>query len=851
MKSGGRESLGTERAFFMRSKFPWFWVLQFLLLSLVGLSSLFYPPAVLYFFRGYFPPPVVKRPDSALRSWVLGMEQIDPPNERVREFFAHHDKVRFEDREIWTPDDPSLDEFDVEQPDPAQITPEKINTAWEEVERWLLTCKPAPPPEHLTAITKWIRAMDQVPEPSADLAKWVVQLREPASPPRELRLMILEGTQALPHSWHLAAQQVRMTSPCIFAAAFFTLLGLLAPHIRRPLARIFVINLIFWCLAQLGNTFGPKGWDVSAGTQVFGFCLGVFIVGRMLRPIPNATAGMTAFGILALWWAALLFAAFTAKVSDAVHPGARIHLLFAFGAATIGGMVNSWYWLMGKDEDPPQDNGGIVQRRPPQLWTLWIVQFAILFCTGILAMLFPQQLAELFIREEFEHLTIEVVDDSIKTLGAWIICMALFSYFALGVGHDWVWQGISVVFCIVFLLLATSTVHVASTGEYSIWIYLYGFQGVAFIPLTLILVRQRDACANANVERMKSDEWSLTDLLVAPWLLCRPLRNGRRPQYATGIGARGHIEMLGAESGGDTTDWPPSDFFIPGRRLPVEMRFSNATQDDDASLDVRGCSLRIGGGATDRLDLLFATGEFSPFSTLIDFQRYLRYSALEKLAAKSRTLCEGLAAGLRRAPRSYADLSYYHQFVMEWATTDARCYLVRFRIVPESAPKSCDDEDVVETARRVRGIPSEDDLRTFWRQERRGDESRPVDYLRQELSERLTRGEAIHFRLEAQFHEPQPCDTLDWYNATIEWESRESPWSSIARIVLDEPMSAGDSDRQVFDPSRLPLSLTVPRPDRLTDVSDPRALASARFRIVRVAAHLRQWRNRIRHKVHR
>ena len=84
-------------------------------------------------------------------------------------------------------------------------------------------CKPAPPPEHLTAITKWIRAMDQVPEPSADLAKWVVQLREPASPPRELRLMILEGTQALPHSWHLAAQQVRMTSPCIFAAAFFTM----------------------------------------------------------------------------------------------------------------------------------------------------------------------------------------------------------------------------------------------------------------------------------------------------------------------------------------------------------------------------------------------------------------------------------------------------------------------------------------------------------------------------------------------------------------------------------------------------------------------------------------------------
>ena len=834
----------------MRSKFPWFWVIQFLLLSLVGLVSLLYPPAILYFFRGYFPPAVVERPDSALRSWVLGIERIDPPNERVRHFFADHDEVRFEDRDIWTPEDPALREFIVEQPDSTKTTPETVNLEWEEVERWLLSSKPAPPPEDREAIEKWIHAMDQVPEPSADLAKWVAQLHEPASPPRELRLMILEGAQVLPHSWHLAAQQVRLTSPCIFATAFFTLLGMLAPHIRRPLARVFVINLIFWCLAQLGNTFGPKGWDISAGTQVFGFCLGVFIVGRMLRPIRNATAGTTAFVMLSLWWAALLVASLTAEVSDAIHPGARIHLVFAFGSATVFGTINSWYWLIGKDEDPPQDNGGIVQRRPPQLWTLWIVQFMLLFCAGILAMLFPRQLAELFIREEFEYLTIEVVDDSIKTLGAWIICMALFSYFALGVGHDWVWQGISVVFCIVFLLLAASTVHVASSGEYSVWIYLYGFQGVAFIPLTLILLRQKDAVTNANVERMKSDEWSLTDLLVAPWLLWRPLRDGRRPRYAAGIGARGRLEMLGGESEGDSASWPPSDFFIPGRQLPVEMRFSNATQDDDASLDVRGCALRIGGGA-DRLDLLFATGEFSPFSTLIDFQRYLSYSSLKKVAAKSRTFCEGLAAGLRRAPDSYANLSYYHQLVLEWATTDARCYLVRFRIVPSAAPASSDDEDVADARRRVAGIPSDDELHEFWKQARSPDETRPADYLRKELSERLTGGSTIHFRVEAQFHEPQPCDTPDWYDASIEWESRESPWTPIARIVLDEPMSDGDSERQVFDPSRLPLSLTVPRPDRLTDVFDPRALASARFRIARVSARVRQWRTRFRHKVPR
>jgi hypothetical protein len=128
------------------------------------------------------------------------------------------------------------------------------------------------------------------------------------------------------------------------------------------------------------------------------------------------------------------------------------------------------------------------------------------------------------------------------------------------------------------------------------------------------------------------------------------------------------------------------------------------------------------------------------------------------------------------------------------------------------------------------------------------DETRSPDYLRQELTERLAGGVAIHWRLEAQFHEPLPMDTRDWYDASIEWEL---PWTLLARIVLDAPMSAGDSERQVFDPSRMPLSITVPRPGRFTDLFDPRALASARFRMARVAARVRLWRLRIRQKVPR
>lgn len=211
-------------------------------------------------------------------------------------------------------------------------------------------------------------------------------------------------------------------------------------------------------------------------------------------------------------------------------------------------------------------------------------------------------------------------------------------------------------------------------------------------------------------------------------------------------------------------------------------------------------------------------------------------------------LCEGLAAGLRRAPRSYADLSYYHQFVLEWATTDARCYLVRFRVVPEPAAEPSTDEPLAAAQRRHAGIPSAEDLTALGNQRRSPDETRASDYLRRELSARLAGGKLIHWRLEAQFHEPLPMETRDWFDASIEWEL---PWTQLARIVLDTPMSDGDSERRVFDPSRLPLSIVVPRPDRFTDLFDPRALESARVRIARVATRMRLWRLRIRHKVPR
>src|SRR6187200_1953402 len=123
----------------MRRKIPWFWIFQFLGLALLGLASFFFPYQVLQFCRGQLVPQQVKRPSEALNSWVLGLEELDPPGDRVREFFADHDKPINEKIHVWSPDDPALSEYTQKDISPDWRRPETINVAWEEVESWILS----------------------------------------------------------------------------------------------------------------------------------------------------------------------------------------------------------------------------------------------------------------------------------------------------------------------------------------------------------------------------------------------------------------------------------------------------------------------------------------------------------------------------------------------------------------------------------------------------------------------------------------------------------------------------------------------------------------------------------------
>jgi hypothetical protein len=824
----------------MRSKFPWFWIVQFFALALLSFANLFYPYGVLEYYRGHRTPQKIEQPTEALNSWVLGLEEVPVPSELIREFFSDHHEVAHEDKKIWTPHDPALKEYAHTIYSPNGRTSETINHAWEEVQTWILSIQPAPPPEDVEEITNWIRAVDEIQEPSAELRRWISTMDRPQPPPKELRLLILSADQILPASWQLASDHVRLTAPCIMAAALFTLLGLLTPSIRRPLARAFVLMCLFWTVGRLRSSLGPPEWNLTHGTLIGGLCLGGAMLVSVLKPVPRMTAGWTLFLIITAWWTALSVVAFTARL-DTEHSLARIDVATACSIVALMGIVNAYYWLIGKSEDPPQDDAGIAQRRPPQLWTIWFLQFSILLTNGLIALIFPDWLAELFTSARYDYLTIDIVNDSVEMLGAWTITMAMFSYFALGVGRDWIWQGIAIIFSVIFTLLAISTVQYASSGEYSFWLYLYGFQGVVFVPMTIALLLQKDPWTSENVERATTGDWCLTDLLVAPPLLWRPLLLGHRTIFRQGIAARGYLRVL-PETDDQSTESvrrPENDFFVPGRQFKIEMRFSTRTLDDEAGLDIRGCGLKMTSASNSQLELLFATGAFAPFATLNDFCKLLHSRNLKKLIGQQKIIREGLAAGMRRAPSSFAILSYYHQFVIEWLTPAAEEYLVRFRLVPSPKDQQNEHPDLGSLC----GDPDDDDLRQLWIQDRRSDETRGRDYLRNELCHRIRSEITVSFQLEMQFHRPRLGDSLDWYDPSREWDSRVCPWIPLAELVLEETMSDAETERLYFDPSILPSSFNVPRPDHFTDMEDPRTIAAARHRIAGLLGRVRARRH--------
>ena len=127
-----------------------------------------------------------------------------------------------------------------------------------------------------------------------------------------------------------------------------------------------------------------------------------------------------------------------------------------------------------------------------------------------------------------------------------------------------------------------------------------------------------------------------------------------------------------------------------------------------------------------------------------------------------------LIDGLRKAPRSFAALTYHSQIVYKFIPRDGRPRLVKFRLIPQECQKSAVDQVVDNWFES--GLLSSEDQRDPWQNDRNLYDNRPPKYLRTEFLKRLEKS-SVHYLLQMQmadledlYWNPQQVSQVDLFD---------------------------------------------------------------------------------------
>jgi hypothetical protein len=478
-----------------------------------------------------------------------------------------------------------------------------------------------------------------------------------------------------------------------------------------------------------------------------------------------------------------------------------------------------------------QNDSGIAGSKPASSFIAWLVQLLLLTVAAI-ALLFWAESVLRFLSGGMSSVAgaptpgSRLIHSQWHLVGILSAVVAVLTGYGMASQRDPVWRGFAFFGGFSFIALSAALIFVTFTDRYHVVsLGLFGL-GVALFYLNR-WIGQRPATWDTEDTDRNLDSWALMDLVAGPLMGLSVLFTKRRSSHLMGVGAGGVFTV--SENVGEPS-FPLNDFFEHGKEFAVQTRFANLTELDDAALDVRGCSIKFSTGRSESpLDLLMNTGTYCPAFNLLTFAGFVASkfvpTAGSRAIVRSNLIArEGGIAGLRRAPDSFAALHYYSQIVRHWVDTEGVRHLVRYRCVPEDPGQES-------------GLPSDDDASHIWLRERLPNESRPTDYLRAELRERVERGR-ITMRVQAQFHTPSPGDSEDWYNPSVEWDVRECPWTDLGKLSLDRALNDADTELLQFDPGNHPLTLGIPRSSSPLDF---RSMGDSEARVVRALQRLRVW----------
>eukprot|EP00118_Oscarella_pearsei_P016743 m.162054 g.162054 ORF g.162054 m.162054 type:complete len:781 (+) comp38831_c0_seq1:29-2371(+) len=291
------------------------------------------------------------------------------------------------------------------------------------------------------------------------------------------------------------------------------------------------------------------------------------------------------------------------------------------------------------------------------------------------------------------------------------------------------------------------------------------------------------------------------------------LKTGRRSSNTSGVAGVGTATIVAQPQ------FPPHEFYQPGRVFPLRLRHSNATTLDDRSLDIRGVALKFAdvenGGP---LDLTFFSGEGLVFfngPALDDFVGGPLTGTVEQYKAyltKNSRYYFNLISLMRRAPSSYSQVHYYSQLTYKFIGEDGILRHCRYRVVP--------DNDIPES-----GLPDQQDQAEPWNGGPRPNDDRSPNYLKHEFIKQLEKG-SLDYRLQIQMRDREINESNDVYNPALPWNKANYPWLDLANISISQPLHPDTAELLRYGHLNQPASLKIA--DEAESVFDYRSIARLR-----------------------
>ncbi|MEA5469419.1 hypothetical protein [Spirulina sp. 06S082] len=304
-----------------------------------------------------------------------------------------------------------------------------------------------------------------------------------------------------------------------------------------------------------------------------------------------------------------------------------------------------------------------------------------------------------------------------------------------------------------------------------------------------------------------------------------------RATHKYGVGGAGTLTVV------DRPEFPEHEFWQAGKEFPLRLRHGTVTFEDDAAMDIRSASLKLSDREEESpLDIIMNTGPRT-FRHMTDFWNFTLASVkgkgedepvsskgLEAYCQSDREFKEIFAETMRRAPDSFSQIYYDSKLVNYFTAKDGKIRYVKYRLIP--GDRGIDS-----------GVVSGEDWEKPWLQKRRPDETRPIDYLRKEYVEKLSR-EPIIYHLQLRLHEDMEGDKTEIFTQTREWSQETSPWLDLATVKIDRALSFEENEKLSFNIGRQPDSLGAVEG---YSAKDPNSVNATRIRVYGLSLAVRSF----------